>query len=191
MYVAWDSSCVLPDFIARSRFRSSDVHGKHTGNRCHVLFAIVYWWTDRYLITRSDEVTTMRAGRPANGAIFRLVCAGRQPVGRFESLTALRENRYCWPGPARTNPSFAALRGECQRDVVFIGLNIKYCCDHCIDRRRSNHSIRSELVSKLSPVQALRLCSVVRDEHDAPSPTGWRRHAPGATERFRESLTHF
>jgi hypothetical protein len=71
-------------------------------------------------ITQSDEVITKRAGRPANGEIFRLVCAGRRPVGRFESLTAMRQNRYCRPGPVKTNSSFVALRGECQRDVVFI-----------------------------------------------------------------------
>jgi signal transduction histidine kinase len=57
----WGSSFVLPDFIRAATFRSTAAVAGMFAVYIAVLFTIVYWRTDRYLITRSDEVLTMRA----------------------------------------------------------------------------------------------------------------------------------
>jgi signal transduction histidine kinase len=61
MYATWDTSSVLPDFIRTTTFRSTAAVAGMFALYIAVLFIIVYWRTDRYLITRSDEVITMRA----------------------------------------------------------------------------------------------------------------------------------
>jgi hypothetical protein len=61
MFVAWDSSSVLPDFIRTTTLRSTAAVAGMFAVHLAVLFTIVYWRTDRYLIARSDEVITMRA----------------------------------------------------------------------------------------------------------------------------------
>jgi signal transduction histidine kinase len=57
----WGSSFVLPDFIRAATFRSTAAVAGMFAVYIALLFTIVYWRTDRYLITRSDEVITMRA----------------------------------------------------------------------------------------------------------------------------------
>jgi signal transduction histidine kinase len=52
---------VLPDFIRTTTFRSTAVVAGMFAVYIAVLFAIVYWRTEQYLIARSDEVVTMRA----------------------------------------------------------------------------------------------------------------------------------
>jgi signal transduction histidine kinase len=52
---------VLPDFIRSTTFRSTAAVAGMFAVYIAILFTIVYWRTDRYLITRSDEVITMRA----------------------------------------------------------------------------------------------------------------------------------
>jgi signal transduction histidine kinase len=52
---------VLPDFIRAATFRSTAAVAGVFAVYIAVLFTIVYWRTDRYLVTRSDEVITMRA----------------------------------------------------------------------------------------------------------------------------------
>jgi signal transduction histidine kinase len=61
MCAAPDSSSVLPDFIRTTTFRSTAGVAAMFAVYIAVLFAIVYWRTERYLIARSDEVVTMRA----------------------------------------------------------------------------------------------------------------------------------
>jgi signal transduction histidine kinase len=52
---------VLPDFVRTTTFRSTAAVAGMFAVYIAVLFAIVYWRTERYLIARSDEVVTMRA----------------------------------------------------------------------------------------------------------------------------------
>lgn len=59
---------MLPDFIRTTTFRSTAAVAGMFAVYIAVLFAIVYWRTDRYLITRSDEVITMRASELATVA---------------------------------------------------------------------------------------------------------------------------
>jgi signal transduction histidine kinase len=68
MFAAWDSYSVLPDFIRTTTFRSTAAVAGMFAAYIAVLFTIVYWRTDRYLITRSDEVITMRAIEFASAA---------------------------------------------------------------------------------------------------------------------------
>src|SRR4029077_17671217 len=68
MYVARDSSSVLPDFIRTTTFRSTAAVAGMFAVYIALLFTIVYWRTDRYLITRSDEGITMRAIEFASAA---------------------------------------------------------------------------------------------------------------------------
>src|SRR5947209_7685670 len=55
------SSVPLPDFIRTTTFRWSLAVAGMFAVYIAVLFAIVYWRADRYLIARSDAVITMRA----------------------------------------------------------------------------------------------------------------------------------
>jgi signal transduction histidine kinase len=59
---------VLPDFVRATTFRSTAAVAGMFAVYIAILFAIVYWRTDRYLITRSDEVVTMRATELASVA---------------------------------------------------------------------------------------------------------------------------
>jgi len=59
---------VLPDFIRTTTFRSTAAVAGMFAAYIAVLFTIVYWRTDQYLITRSDEVITMRAVEFASAA---------------------------------------------------------------------------------------------------------------------------
>jgi signal transduction histidine kinase len=59
---------VLPDFVRATTFRSTAAVAGMFAVYIAVLFEIVYWRTDRYLITRSDEVVTMRATELASVA---------------------------------------------------------------------------------------------------------------------------
>jgi signal transduction histidine kinase len=59
---------VLPDFIRAATFRSTAAVAGMFAVYIAVLFTIVYWRTDRYLIARSDEVVTMRAVEFASAA---------------------------------------------------------------------------------------------------------------------------
>jgi signal transduction histidine kinase len=59
---------VLPDFIRTTTFRSTAAVAGVFAVYIAILFTIVYWRTDRYLITRSDEVITMRAIEFASAA---------------------------------------------------------------------------------------------------------------------------
>jgi signal transduction histidine kinase len=68
VYVVWGSSFVLPDFIRAATFRSTAAVAGVFAVYIAVLFTIVYWRTDRYLIARSDEVITMRAVEFASAA---------------------------------------------------------------------------------------------------------------------------
>jgi signal transduction histidine kinase len=68
MFAVWDSSSVLPDFIRTTTFRSTAAVAGMFAVYIAVLFTIVYWRTDRYLITRSDEVITMRVIEFASAA---------------------------------------------------------------------------------------------------------------------------
>ena len=52
---------MLPDFIRTTGFRSAAAVAAMFAVYIALLFAIVYWRTDRYLMVRSDEVITMRA----------------------------------------------------------------------------------------------------------------------------------
>jgi signal transduction histidine kinase len=61
MCAARDSSSVFPDFIRTTTFRSTAAVAGVFAVYSAVLFAIVYWRTNEFLITRSDEVVTMRA----------------------------------------------------------------------------------------------------------------------------------
>jgi signal transduction histidine kinase len=68
MFAVWGLSSVLPDFIRTTTFRSTAAVAGMFAVYIAVLFTIVYWRTDRYLITRSDEVITMRAIEFASAA---------------------------------------------------------------------------------------------------------------------------
>jgi signal transduction histidine kinase len=59
---------VLPDFIRAATFRSTAAVAGMFALYIAVLFTIVYWRTDQYLIARSDEVITMRAVEFASAA---------------------------------------------------------------------------------------------------------------------------
>jgi signal transduction histidine kinase len=59
---------VLPDFVRTTTFRSTAAVAGMFAVYIAVLFAIVYWRTDRYLVTRSDEVVTTRATELASVA---------------------------------------------------------------------------------------------------------------------------
>ncbi len=59
---------MLPELIRATPFRSTAAVAGVFAVYIAVLFAIVYWRTDRYLITRSDEVVTMRATELASAA---------------------------------------------------------------------------------------------------------------------------
>jgi signal transduction histidine kinase len=61
MYAAQDSFSVLRDFLRSTTFRSTAAVAGVFAVYIAVLFAIVYWRTDQYLMDRSDEVITMRA----------------------------------------------------------------------------------------------------------------------------------
>ncbi len=52
---------MLPDFTRTTTFRSTAAVSGMFAIYIAVLFAIVYWRTNQYLIARSDEVVTMRA----------------------------------------------------------------------------------------------------------------------------------
>jgi signal transduction histidine kinase len=68
MFAVWGLSSVLPDFIRTTTFRSTAAVAGMFAVYIAALFTIVYWRTDRYLITRSDEVITMRAIEFASAA---------------------------------------------------------------------------------------------------------------------------
>jgi signal transduction histidine kinase len=68
MCVALDLFSVLPEFIRTTTFRSTAAVAGAFAVYIAVLFAIVYWRTERYLIARSDEVVTMRATELASVA---------------------------------------------------------------------------------------------------------------------------
>jgi signal transduction histidine kinase len=68
MCVALDLFSVLPEFIRTTTFRSTAAVAGAFAIYIAVLFAIVYWRTERYLIARSDEVVTMRATELASVA---------------------------------------------------------------------------------------------------------------------------
>src|SRR6516225_4920888 len=68
MCAARDSSSVLPDFIRTTTFRSTAAVAAAFAVYIALLFEIVYWRTERYLIARSDEVVTMRATELASAA---------------------------------------------------------------------------------------------------------------------------
>ncbi len=57
-----------PDFISMTPFRSAAAVAAMFAVYSVVLFAIVYWQTERYLIARTDEVVTMRASELASAA---------------------------------------------------------------------------------------------------------------------------
>jgi signal transduction histidine kinase len=59
---------VLPDFIRTTTFRSTAAVAAAFAVYIAVLFAIVYWRTEQYLIARSDDVVTMRATEFASAA---------------------------------------------------------------------------------------------------------------------------
>jgi signal transduction histidine kinase len=59
---------VLPDSIRTTTFRSTAAVATAFALYIAVLFAIVYWRTELYLIARSDEVVTMRATELASAA---------------------------------------------------------------------------------------------------------------------------
>jgi signal transduction histidine kinase len=59
---------VLHDFLHSTTFRSTAAVAGVFAVYIAVLFAIVYWRTDQYLIARSDEVVTMRATELASAA---------------------------------------------------------------------------------------------------------------------------
>jgi signal transduction histidine kinase len=59
---------VLPDFVRTTTFRSTAAVAGMFAVYIAVLFAIVYWRTERFLIARSDEVVTMRATELASTA---------------------------------------------------------------------------------------------------------------------------
>jgi signal transduction histidine kinase len=61
MCAAQDLFSVLPDFIRMTPFRSTAAVAGMFALYSVVLFTIVYWRTERYLIARTDEVVTMRA----------------------------------------------------------------------------------------------------------------------------------
>jgi signal transduction histidine kinase len=68
MCAAQGLSSVLPDFIRTTTFRSTAAVASAFAVYIAVLFAIVYWRTEQYLITRSDEVVTVRATELASVA---------------------------------------------------------------------------------------------------------------------------
>jgi signal transduction histidine kinase len=59
---------VLRDFLRSTTFRSTAAVAGVFAVYIAVLFAIVYWRTDQYLMARSDEVVTMRATELASAA---------------------------------------------------------------------------------------------------------------------------
>jgi signal transduction histidine kinase len=66
MSAARDLSSVLPDFIRTTTFRSTAAVAGMFAVYIAILFAIVYWRTERYLMARSDEVITMRVSELAS-----------------------------------------------------------------------------------------------------------------------------
>jgi signal transduction histidine kinase len=68
MCAAPGSFSVLRDFLRSTTFRSTAAVAGVFAVYIAVLFAIVYWRTDRYLMARSDEVVTMRATELASAA---------------------------------------------------------------------------------------------------------------------------
>jgi signal transduction histidine kinase len=65
MSAVQDSSFVLPDFIRTTTFRSTAAVAGMFAIYIAILFAIVYWRTERYLMARTDEVVTMRVSELA------------------------------------------------------------------------------------------------------------------------------
>jgi signal transduction histidine kinase len=61
MCAAQDLFSVLPDFIRTTTFRSTAAVAGMFSVYSVLLFTIVYWRTDQYLMARTDEVVTMRA----------------------------------------------------------------------------------------------------------------------------------
>ena len=59
---------MLPDFVHTTTFRSTAAVAGMFAAYIAVLFAIVYWRTEQYLIARSDEVVTVRATEFASAA---------------------------------------------------------------------------------------------------------------------------
>jgi signal transduction histidine kinase len=59
---------VLPDFLRTTTFRSTAAVAVVFAAYIAVLFAIMYWRTEQYLIIRSDDVVTMRATELASAA---------------------------------------------------------------------------------------------------------------------------
>jgi signal transduction histidine kinase len=71
MCAARGLSSVLPDFIRTTTFRSTAAVAGTFAVYIALLFAIVYWRTEQYLIARSDEVVTVRATELASVATHR------------------------------------------------------------------------------------------------------------------------